>query len=173
MSEQDVLIGEQFPHKVSATYNRQSDAEQAVKSLVDNTNIPREQIKLVHPKDPQIARKLEPEVEGVRRTFVKSHLVFGGIGFIVGIIVATLLITIGPAITRSSPVFTYIAILFLFTLIPLLAAGLISFRPDQDPLINKTREAAQSAQWTLVAHCADQEQQEQATRIITPTAKTL
>lgn len=173
MSEQDVLSGEKYPHKVSAAYNSQPLAEQAVKSLAEHAHIPREQIKVVQPNDPHIAHKLEPEVGGVRRTFVKSHLVFGISGFVVGIIVAVLLTTMGPPITRSSPVFTYIAVIFLFTLIPLLAAGLISFRPDHDPLIAQTREATQSGQWTVVVHCIDTEQQERATQIITPTAETL
>lgn len=173
MSEDDLLQGEKFPHKVSAAYNSQKLAEQAVKSLVEQGQIPREQIRVVKPNDPHIARKLEPEVSGVRRTFVKSHLVLGTAGFIIGIIVAALLTTMGPAVTRSSPTFTYIAIIFLFTLIPLLVAGLISFRPDHDPLIIETREAAGHGQWTVVIHCTDTDQQERASQLIKPAATTL
>lgn len=173
MSEQDVLSAEKFPHKVSAAYHSPELAEQAVKSLIDNAHIPREQIRVVQPNDPHIARKLEPEVGGIRRTLVKSHLVLGGGGFVVGLIASAILTTVGPAVTRSSPVFTFIAIVFLCTLLPLLLAGFISLRPDHDPLIAKTREAAETGQWTVVAHCADTEQQERAANIVTPAAQTL
>ena len=173
MSDQELLMGEHFPHKVSAQFASQEMAEQAVQRLVNNAALPREQINIVHPQDPNIARKLEPEVRGIGRTLVKSHLRLGIGGLVLGLVVAAILTTMGPALTRSSPLFTFIALGFLFPALSLMLAGLISLRPDHDPLIAQTRTATESGQWTLIAHCATTEQQERVNDTINTTAQTL
>ena len=90
-----------------------------------------------------------------------------------GLVVAAILTTMGPALTRSSPLFTFIALGFLFPALGLMLAGLISLRPDHDPLIAQTRTATESGQWTLIAHCATTEQQERVNDTINTTAQTL
>jgi len=70
MSEHDVLMGEDFPHKVSAEYNSQQLAEQAIQLLLDNTELPRSQIRIIRPNDPNMGRKIEPEGKGISRTLV-------------------------------------------------------------------------------------------------------
>lgn len=173
MSEQNLLSAEEFSHKVSAEYDNQQSADRAVQLLVEKAQIPRQQIDIVNPQDPFIARKLEPEVTGIRRTLVRSHLVFGGAGFALGIVLSIILTTIGPTLTQASPLFTFIAVIFLCTSLGLLLAGLVALRPDHDPLIAKTRTAAQNGQWTVVVHCASQAQQERANETVHSVAQTL
>ncbi len=173
MSEHDVLQGENFPHKVSAEYNSKQAAEEAVQSLVDNAQLPRNQILVVQPHDPNMARKIEPEVKGIARTLAKSHTVLGIGGLLFGLLLAAVLVTIGPVMTRSSPMFTFIALGFLFCFLGLILAGAISLRPDHDLLIGKTRAATESGHWTVIAHCADLEEQTRVKRAIDYSAQTL
>ena len=173
MSEHDLLLGENFPHKVSAEFSSKQAADRAVQLLVDKTNLPRNQILVVQPHDPNMALKIEPEVKGIARTFAKTHVVLGVGGLIFGLLLAAVLIVIGPAITSSSPVFTFIASGFLFTFLGLLLAGFISMRPDHDPLIGKARAATNAGQWTVIAHCADHEQQSQVKDTLDYSAQTL
>lgn len=173
MSEQNLVLGEKFSHKISAEYHSQESAAQAVQLLVEKAHIPRAQINIIKPHDPLIARKLEPEVTGIRRTLVKSHLVFGGIGLALGVLVSIILTTVGPVFTQSSPLFTFIAVIFLTTALALMLAGLVSLRPDHDPLIAKARSAADTDRWTVIAHCISQEQQTRATEAVNYSAQTL
>lgn len=173
MSEHDVLQGENFPHKVSAQYNSQESADRAVQLLVDNDVLPRNQIRVVQPHDPNIASKIEPEDKGIARTLTKSHIVLGGGGLVFGLLVAAILVTIGPALTRSSPMFTFIALGFLFCFLGLILAGVISLRPDHDLLIEKTRTATDTGHWTVIAHCASLEEQTRVKDTIDYSAQTL
>ncbi|ART80113.1 hypothetical protein [Oceanisphaera avium] len=173
MTDHTVLLGEDFPHKVSAEYPSRESAEQAVQRLTEHAQIPRTQINIVQPNDPLIARKLEPEVTGIRRTLARSHLVFGGAGLVLGLVVALILVSVGPVLTRSSPLFTFIVFGFFFTIFGLLLAGLVSLRPDHDSMIAKTRTASRTGQWTVIVHCQDQDQQERAKEVVNTTAETL
>lgn len=172
MAEQNLIMGEDYSHKVSAEFDSQEAADRAVQLLVEKAHIPRQQIDIVNPNDPLIARKLEPEVTGISRTLAKSHLVFGGAGFVLGIVLSIILTTMGPALTQASPLFTFIAVIFLSTALALLLAGLVSLRPDHDPLIAKTRTASRTGHWTVVVHCASQEQQDKANETIQHTTQT-
>lgn len=159
MTDHDVLLGEDFPHKVSAQYNSQEAADQAVQILVNKAYIPRFQIRVVQPYDPNMARKIEPESKGIARTLAKSHTVLGSAGLIFGLLLAAVLVMLGPEMTRASPMFTFIALGFLFTFLGLLLAGAVSLRPDHDPMLEKTRTATDSGHWTVIAHCTDLDQQ--------------
>ena len=101
MSEHDLLLGENFPHKVSAEYSSKQAADRAVQLLVDKTNLPRNQILVVQPHDPNMALKIEPEVKGIARTFAKTHVVLGVGGLVFGLLLAAVLIVIGPADRKS------------------------------------------------------------------------
>lgn len=137
MTDQNILIGEEFPHKVSAQYNSQESADRAVEILVNKAHIPRFQIRVVQPYDPNMSSKIEPESKGIARTLAKSHTVLGIGGLLFGLVLAAVLVMIGPEMTRSSPMFTFIALGFLFTFLGLLLAGAVSLRPDNDPMLEK------------------------------------
>ncbi|MCB1679366.1 MAG: hypothetical protein KDI16_11855 [Halioglobus sp.] len=173
MYEHSVLLGEAFPHKVSAIYDSKQSADQAVRSMVHSADIPLEQIRVVQPGDPDMARKLEPETTGIAWTLAKSHVVFGLGGLVLGLLVAAVLATSGPAITRSSPVMTFIALGFLFPVLGLLLAGAVALRPDHDPMIEQTRAATQTGHWTVIAHCASHDEQARAKNSLGHSAQTL
>lgn len=173
MSEQSVLSGEAFSHKVSAEYENEQAAKKAVDSLVKESGIPLQQIRVVQPHDPAMARKIEPEASGIGWTLVKSHAVLGCVGLVLGLCVATILVYLGPPITRSSPVLTFIAFGIVLPLVGMLIAGAISLRPDHDLLVDKTRAATDAGHWTVIAHCSDSNEQRRAKAAVDQAAQTL
>ena len=172
MSEDKILLGENFSHKVSAEFNSQRSADETVQSLVARAELPAAQISVIQPSDPYIANKIEPETKGIALTFVKTHFVFGLTGFLLGLLAAALLATYGPALTQSSPLMTFIALGFLFPVLGLMLAGLLSLRPDHDSLVEKARPAADNGRWTVVVHCTSYEQQERVKDTVAHAAQT-
>ena len=173
MFEQGVLLGEDFPHKVSAGFDNHSAAEEAAWSLVHKAGLPPSQIRVVRPDDTHMETKVEPETRGVARTLLKTHIVLGLGALVVGLVTAAVLVTVGPVLTRSSPVMTFIALGFLFPALGLMLAGAISLRPDHDPLIEKTRSASETGRWTVIAHCADNDEKSLAKATMDYSAQTL
>jgi hypothetical protein len=162
MFDNDILVGERFPHKVSAEYTSQQAADQAAGSLVSRAGFERAQVQVVQPHDPAMASKIEPEVKGIASTLAKSHIVLGVGGLVLGLLVAAVLVTSGPALTRASPVMTFIALGILSPMLGLLIAGAMSLRPDHDILVEKTRSARDAGEWTVVVHCADDDEMQRA-----------
>ena len=168
----DAVLGEHYSHKVSAEFDSQMAADGATERL-ELAGIPRGQIRVIRPNDPHMGRKVEPEVQGIARSLVKAHVMFGLIGLVVGLVIAGVLVTVGPMMTRSSPGMTFIAFGLVCPVLGLLLAGAVSLRPDHDPLIAKARTAKDSGRWTVVAHCASVEQQELAQATMDHSTRTL
>ena len=167
------VIDESFPTKVSAEFDREESANEALSSLTQGAGFKREQIRLVEPDDARLEKKLEPETRGIAKTLARSHLVLGIVGLAVGLCLAWWLTTFGPTITTASPVLTYVALAIIFPFLGLLLAGAISLRPDHDPLVAKSRRAAGEGRWTVVVHCADNDEKDRAKRVMEHSSQTL
>ncbi|QBM16906.1 hypothetical protein MARI_10050 [Marinobacter sp. JH2] len=154
-------LGEKFSHKIATEFEDERAANKAVDAL-NSAGMSASQIKVVRPDDPDMARKVEPEVQGVARSLINTHITFGSVGLVIGLILATVLVLVGPTLTQSSPLMTYIAFGFLCPVLALLVAGVISIRPDHDPFIEKTRKAQNVGRWTVVVHCESSDQQKVA-----------
>ena len=85
----------------------------------------------VSPSDAPFARKMEPESKGIRRTAIRSHLVLGPSGLLVGALAAATLVTLGWPAAVASPMLTalFLATLGLFS--GLMLAGLFTLLPDR------------------------------------------
>lgn len=172
MVHHDAVSGENYSHKVTVEHDSQVAADRTIRSLTDTAGLPLSQIRLVEPHDPDLANKVEPETKGIARLLVRAHVGLGLTGLVVGLVAAAVLVGIGPAVTRSSPVMTFIALGFLGPILGLLLAGVISLRPDHDPMIEKTRKATSAGRWTVVAHCVSIEQQNLVQDTIGHSART-
>lgn len=173
MSEHDdAVLGENYSHKISAEFDSQTAASSAAESL-ESAGIPLAQIRVIQPHDPHMGSKVEPDDQGIARSLVKAHVRFGLIGLVVGLVIAAVLVAIGPALARSSPVMTFVALGFLGAVVALLVAGAVSLRPDHERLIEKARKASDTGRWTVVAHCASVEQREQAKATMDHSTQTL
>jgi len=159
------MLGEHYSHKISTEFESESTVNSAVDSLI-RADIPQSQVEIVRPDDPNIAIKVEPEVKGVARSLAKTHAMFGFVGLLAGLVLAALLVEVGPPLTQSSPVMTFIAACFVCTALGLLLAGAIALRPDHDPFIEKTRKANKAGRWTVIVHCESREQQKKVKEVI-------
>lgn len=173
MSEHDdAVLGENYSHKISAEFDNEIAASNALESL-ELAGIPRGQIRVIQPHDPNMGHKIEPDDQGIAQSLVKAHVKFGLIGLVAGLVVAAVLVAIGPALASSSPVMTFVALGFLGAVVALLVAGAVFLRPDHDLLIEKARMASDTGHWTVVAHCASVEQQERAKATMDHSTQTL
>lgn len=160
------VIEEKKPGKVGAVFESEAAAKNAVKSLVSEGAINLQNIELVEPRDGSFEHKVEPEDKGIARTLLKSHLVLGAVGLLAGLLASTLLVTVGPQLTRANPAFTFIPLTLICVFLGLLLAGLVSLRPDHDRLINKSRNAAKSGRWSVVVHTANTEEKQRAKNVM-------
>ncbi len=148
---------EKHTGRVAAVYGDKDSANAAKQKLIDN-GISSALISIVKPNDSNISRKIEPESHGIAKTIVKSHGWLGLIGMILGVLIAAVLVAIGPEMTQSSPLFTYLVFIFFGLTFGMMLAGVISLRPDHDPLITKTVEASHENHWTVIVQTDEQEE---------------
>ena len=81
-----------------------------------------------------------------------SHLILGGAGLLIGMIVAYVLVEFGPALTQNNPLFTYIAMISPGIFIGLFVAGLLSLRPDRTEIIDVVREAVRNKRYAVIVN---------------------
>lgn len=167
------IIGESRPGMVSGVFKTESDARNAVASLINEGDFERDHINVVTPNDKHFEEKLEPDQAGIARTLLVSHLVFGLIGLLVGLILSALLTLFGPPLAQSSPMFTTIALALICFFIGLIFAGLVSIRPDHDPIIESTRHAIRSGCWAVVVHTLDKDEMYRAKIVMSGAAESL
>lgn len=167
------VLDEHYPCKVSAEFASREAADAVVAQLAVEPDPDRYRVELVVPGDQHLGSKVEPEDRGIAGTALKSHLVLGLAFLALGLAIAWLLVTFGPPLTQSSPVMVYIALGILSPMVGLMLAGAITLRPDHDPLIASTRQAAQSGHWTVVVHCVDEEQKQRVRELIDYRSQTL
>lgn len=160
------LIEEDCPGKVSGEFADSHSARLAKDALVSEAALDPDHVKIIKPDDAALSRKLEPESHGIALTLVKTHVVLGLAGLLCGLVVSFLLVRFGPALAASSPFLTTIGITTIATFAGLILAGLISLRPDHDPLIIKAKESQRAGHWTVVAHTADSRESVRAQEVL-------
>lgn len=160
------VLDEHYPCKVSAEFTTRERAEATVDQLAGDPGTDRLRIELVVPGDRHLGSKVEPEDRGIFRTAWKSHLVLGLTFLLLGLLIAWSLTVFGPALTRSSPLMVFIALGLLMPMLGLMLAGVVTLRPDHDPLIASTRRASLSGSWTVVVHCVNEEQKQRARELM-------
>ena len=160
------ISGEQYTSKIGAFFSDPDRARLAARSLHETGGFRQDQVRIIEPNDPALSTKLEPEVGGVARTAVKSHVTFGVIGALVGAIVILLVDLAGVQFIESSRGYSYGIGIALGAVLGMLVAGLVTLRPDQDVLISNAKRAARKGQWSVVVHVADQREHERAKSLL-------
>lgn len=146
------LFGERALSMIAAAFDTQEEDERTLKQLQGASDFGSGQLQMVAPFEKDFGRKLEPESQGVARTAAKSHLVLGGIGFGLGILLWIVLFALGMAVIRSSPLLSAIAIIFFLTIAGLLLGGLLTARPDHQTVIQEVKTATEAGKWSIVVH---------------------
>ncbi|MEE4144203.1 MAG: hypothetical protein V2I26_05325 [Halieaceae bacterium] len=170
---QPYIPEEKYPSKVSAEFANDTQADRTVKALVDEGGFERKQVTVIKPNDQDLEHKLEPETRAIGAGVAMVHLGWTVAGLLVGLAAAWLLVHLGPPITRSSPLLTYLALVLICPMLGFFLGSVISLRPDHDRLVGKARAATGSQHWTVVVHCADGDQKDRAKRVMDYTAQTL
>lgn len=160
------IISERFPHKVSAVFQNARHARDAANALAAKAGFSSEQIDLVDPHDPQLARKVEKESGAIFSTILRSHVVLAVVGAVAGLILAGVLVGAGLDWATTSPGWVYGVFAVVGGAIGMLGAGLISIRPDHEPVITETEDASEHGEWTVVVHARDEGEKHHANELL-------
>ena len=154
------LFGERSLTLVAANFRNGKDAARAASAL--RRMMPAAEVDIVQPGEPDLARTMEPDQRGIWRTLLRTHLVLGVTGPVVGVAVALGLVWAGWAGAVSSPWLTGLFLATIGGFVGMMVAGLLTLRPDHARVIHHVRQAVRRGQWAVVAHPADQTQADEA-----------
>lgn len=164
------LNDEKYPDRIIGTYKEGTKAKLVAQQLNLECGFSNEQLKLIHPKDTHFEEKVEPDTNGVGRTLLKSHLILGVLGVVFGLLMASLLIVVGPVFTTSNPMMSLFSMGMIGGFLGLFAAGVISLRPDHDYIIEGTRGATEQHQWSVVVHTKNHSETQKAKSLMQGSA---
>lgn len=170
------LFGERSLTKVAGLFAQKSQAEASAEQVVRAGGLAPAQVRLLGPQDARNARRellgraVEPESVGIAKTFVQTHLVGGMAGAVAGLGLYLWFLRAGHPMIASSPVVAFIAIVGFATTFGLLAAGLLTLRPDHIRLITRVRSALRHDQWAVVAHPTSPEQTQRVRQVLEKNA---
>lgn len=167
------ITDEKTPSRIAAIFDNQADAEKAQTLLIDSGGFAGNKINIIRPHDDSISKKLEPETAGVWHTIIKSHVVLGIIGVVVGLIAAAIAMMVGPEFLSARTGTVYFAFAMIFGMLGLMLAGFVSVRPDRDIVVMKTVEAVQNGKWALVLHTHNHSESEHAEVLLKPVAESI
>jgi len=144
------IFGERSLTVVAASFNDRRHAESAADELrrhVDDIG----KVAVVSPGDTEVARKMEPEQRGIWRTLLRSHLILGVAGILIGLLVAIGLVMAPWPAAAASPWLTALFTATLGGFLGMMAGGLVTLRPDHGAVIRSMREKLKLGQWAVVA----------------------
>lgn len=152
------LFGEMATTKIAAVFNSEAQALNIAHALQLATGLQTTQIRLVEPYENDYDKKLEPEPQGIARTALRSHLILGIVGLVVGGLLWYAMYANEWPTIRSAPRMSAVAILFFTTMGGMMLGGLVTARPDHQIVIERVRDATQAGNWALVIHPRDPDQ---------------
>jgi hypothetical protein len=155
------MFGEKSLTKVVAVFDDQASAEAVIGRLLRLPGMEPGQVRLAGPKDLRthradlFGRKMEPEQRGIFQTLLRTHVVTGFAGGVLGLVLYAYLMGTGHPMMVSSPLLAFIAIVGFATTFGLMLGGLVAMRPDHIRLITQVRAALRSGRWAVVVHPTD------------------
>lgn len=138
--------------QVAAIYDNEQDAQESVAELTTATDVSQQQITVINPFDQDFSQKLEQDSQKLGSRMWYSHIIFGAAGLIAGLIVAWVLVSVGPTLTQNNPMFTFIAMISPGVFIGLFMAGLFNLRPDRTEIIDMVRHAIRRDHFAVVVN---------------------
>ena len=155
--------------KVAATYGDSGRALMARAKVEAAAGVEPRRVHVVGPFDRGWGRKVEPEGIGIARTAVRAHLTCAAIGFGAALVTYVALRMIDAPAILSSPEVGLLAMLFVGTLFGLMAGGVVTIRPDHEPLIARIGDATRAGHWTVVVHPVTRQELERSMRALEST----
>ncbi|MEM5427838.1 riboflavin biosynthesis protein RibA [Cupriavidus oxalaticus] len=163
------LIGDEASTGIAALFDTKSAANNAAERVCYEAHLKRGQVRLVHPYEAQFGRKLEPDNDAIVRTVVRSHLMMGALGAVIGLAVVGILHRqeIDAVVQNAGPAAG--AAIFIGIVLGMLLAGLVTARADRQLVITPVREAVQHGRWALLVHPSSSRQCDDAMRALRNT----
>lgn len=162
MVHSSAISGEHFDTKLAAIFSEPASAGEAMHALQDTLALSDQQVFLILPDDPAADRKLEPEIHGIRRAMVRSHVTMGAAGLVAGVVAWLVLHFVDiPMITQSSWM-SLMALLFFGGVAGLLVGGLLTLRPDHDRYVHAVKSALKKGRSAVVVHARSMEERGRA-----------
>ncbi|WP_454753276.1 riboflavin biosynthesis protein RibA [Cupriavidus necator] len=161
------LSAEAASTKIAALFDTKSAASSAAERVCYEAHLKRGQVRLVHPYEAHVGRKLEPENDSIIvRTAIRSHLMMGALGTVIGLAIVGILHRQGIEAVIQNPGSAAGAAIFLGLVFGMLLAGLVTARPDHQLVITPVREAVQHGRWALLVHPTTPQQCNEALRAL-------
>ena len=153
------IRGETHASKVAAMFATAEAAQDAAAQVIRDVRMEPGQVRVVSPHDADVDHKSEPETRGISRTLVRSHLVLGVGGLLLGALVALILIQFGGTLFSASPYYVGIIGAALGAVAGLLLGGLLSLRPDHGPVAGWVKVASRRNRWFVVVHTRNRDEE--------------
>ena len=164
MSLKQILFGEKSLTKIAAIFDSRGRAETTALRLRQAAGMSESQVKLVGPRDTAgivdapLSRKLEPESSGIWHTILRTHLVTGLVGMMLGALVYLSLWLLENPSVETHPVLMLFVMLFFGMVFGLLLGGLMSLRPDHYRVMAAVRKAIKRGGWAVISHPVNHKQ---------------
>lgn len=155
--------------KVAATYPDSERALMARARVEASAGIERRRVQMVGPFERGWGRKVEPEGIGIARTAVRAHLTCAAIGVATALALYVALWALDVPAIVSSPALSLVAMLLFGTLFGLMAGGLLTIRPDHEPLLARIGEATRNGHWTVIVHPVTRDELDRSMRALEST----
>lgn len=156
------LIAEKSSTKVASTFLTESAARETASAVVSATGLDERQVRILSPNDGRrirrslFGRKVQPESDGIAKTFWRSHVALGALGAVIGGL-AWWTLSAHPLIA-STPIMSLVAFVGFGITFGAIVAGLLTFRPDQAALFTQLRSKLRAGSWAVIFHPSDREQ---------------
>ncbi len=162
MTPSSRVSGESIDHKLAAIFDNDSEAKKSVDAVLEAASLNPDQVKIVRPGDTHPGWELEPEDRGIWRTLLRSHLWLGLLGAVVGLVVFLLLFGVGVGFIVNNGLVAAVVLAALFAVLGLMAAGLVTLRPDHMAYIVTAQSALRAGKTVVAVHARDRAQLEAA-----------
>ena len=162
MPGNSALTSEVSNSKVAAIFADATAARAEAARVRDALQLSDAQVQVVTPADPRPGHKLEPESHGIFLTMIRAHVVLGLVGAVVGAVAFAVLLAMDIPFIVNSAVMSAALLIGFGAVAGLMFGGLVTLRPDHDPLINKVQHALGEGRSAVVVHAFSHAQSAQA-----------
>jgi hypothetical protein len=157
---------ENYPHKVSGSFDTKVEAEIALHQLRIQPELGDVVLDLIGPQGSNPDKRLQPETMRVRKTLVREHVIWGSVGLVLGLAAGLLLIATGFPLFTTSPIYTASLSAIGGLVFGLLFGGMLALRPDQGFWAAEVQDELQKNRWTVLVHTQHGNQAEKASAIL-------
>lgn len=146
------LINQAFDERIAAFYDEETKVQRAKKTLRDELALDAQALKIIGPQVGNVSKQLEGNSAPIGKQMLSAHFLYAIASFLLGMLIALLLVEFGPSLFANNPLFTFIAFVSPGIFIGVFAGGLRSLKPERDAVNQAVLEAKAKKKWTLVVH---------------------